>query len=203
MTHLSGGEFVDFLDGTLPASRLAHVRACSACHGQAEAARLALAEAAADSAPDPSPLFWEHFSARVRTAIDAPPVRTWRDRLPRPAVAWAAGLTSAALAVALAHSAGPKAVYAPAGPSLPVLTRPQADAPPSRSADLTVEDAGSDSDWALVQSMADGVDWDAAQSAGISTRQGGADRLALEMTGREQTELVRLLENELKRKGGD
>jgi hypothetical protein len=69
MTHLRETEFVDFAEGTLAAPRIAHLEACAACRAQAEEISTALHEAAAVEMPEPSPLFWEHFSARVRNQV--------------------------------------------------------------------------------------------------------------------------------------
>ena len=54
---------------------------------------------AADTVPEPSPLFWEHAARRVRAAVDAEPPRrsAWFGRL-----AWTGGgLAAASVAVLL------------------------------------------------------------------------------------------------------
>jgi len=57
MTHLSSSEFVDYVEGTLPSGRRAHVQTSVACRGQAETWRERLARASRIDAPDPPPLF--------------------------------------------------------------------------------------------------------------------------------------------------
>ena len=74
MSHLSPSEFVDLAEHALEPGRAAHAAACDACRAQAAIVRDALRmTAAVDAVPEPSPLFWEHFSARVREGIDAAP----------------------------------------------------------------------------------------------------------------------------------
>ena len=79
MTHLTPDEFVDAADGTLETGRLRHVEQCERCRQRLETLVEALQMGAAGPVPEPSPLFWEHFSARVRNAIAAEPAppQTW------------------------------------------------------------------------------------------------------------------------------
>ena len=80
MTHLTADELIDAVEADadkgnaasmLAPERQAHLTACDVC--QRELAELAsvLSEVKQVSIPDPSPLFWNHFSERVRGAIDA------------------------------------------------------------------------------------------------------------------------------------
>src|SRR5213594_321234 len=85
--------------------------------------------------PEPSPLFWDHLSQRVREAVanEPPPAPGWMNRLN---VAWAAGVFGAVAIVVLAvvvtlHRGAPQPVssapppvgadLAQAGDSLPAL----------------------------------------------------------------------------------
>ena len=159
-----------------------------------------LERVAAEAVPEPSPLFWDHLSTRVRDAIDTPAPRAWRDWLARPATAWATGLASIALAVGLAYSLEPR--FRPEAPA-PVAAR-LASAPVPASTPPTLDtgdDIEQDEAWASSGHVADQVPWDATQAAGIAPRPGSAERMALEMSAREQSELARLLETELKRPG--
>ena len=65
--HLSRTEFVDLIESAaaLPVERAQHVEACAQCRAEAEMLRAVASLAVADEAPGPSPLFWDHFSARV------------------------------------------------------------------------------------------------------------------------------------------
>ena len=213
MRHLSDDEFVDLLDDALPPARRAHLQNCVACRAQASAMDAVLARAVesrggvthgaeknAADVPEPSPLFWDHLSARIRDAVARPATPTWRDRVRWPATAWAAGLASVALAVAVSHTMLPRA---------PLTTPPSSVARSAAAALRTTaapaaepaDDIEADEAWALVRSMADQLGWDDAHEAGISTRPDAAERLTLELSTQEQSELARLLQRELKRSG--
>lgn len=83
--HLTAEQFVDAIEARvdLPRAVSAHLAGCEAC--RAEQARLteALGDARAVSMPEPSPLFWDHLSRRVRAATsdEAVPRVTAIDRL--------------------------------------------------------------------------------------------------------------------------
>src|SRR5262245_5163055 len=90
MTHLTDAEIVDLIDHALPPDRMKHAASCASCSGRAEIARDALMRVDEVQVPEPSPLFWEHFSSRVRDGIAADtPSSSWRVFLQRPAAAWA------------------------------------------------------------------------------------------------------------------
>jgi hypothetical protein len=206
MTHLSDEEFVDRLDDTLPAARRAHLQHCDACRAQAREMDLVLArtvDSGNADVPEPSPLFWDHLSARVRNAVTTPETKTWRNLVGWPGTAWVAGLASIALAVAVSHAVLPHAPRA-TSPS-PVVRSAPAPAPAwGRSGEEggePADDIEADEAWALVRSMADQIEWDEAHDAGISARPDAAERMTLELSTREQSELARLLQRELKRSG--
>lgn len=81
--HLTELEQLAAADGALAADRLAHVASCAACRAAVEDAEMFLGRVAAADVPEPSPLFWDHFAARVRQAThQAAPaprfVSSWR-----------------------------------------------------------------------------------------------------------------------------
>jgi hypothetical protein len=201
MTHFTDDEFVDLMDDVMPSARRAHLQKCDACRAQAGAMGAVLARAvdSKDSdVPEPSPLFWDHLSARVRDAVAAPALPTWRDRMWSPGAAWTAGLASVALAVAVSHSMLPHATLTlpPSAVAINVLNAPTAR---GATAVEPADDIETDEAWALVRSVADQVGWDEAHDAGISTRPDAAERMTLELSAREQSELARLLQRELAR----
>jgi hypothetical protein len=78
--HLSPEERIDALDGTLQASRQSHVDACGSCQRELASLREMADELTATPAgevPEPSPLFWDHFHARVGSAVDAADHAPW------------------------------------------------------------------------------------------------------------------------------
>ncbi len=80
-THLSAQEFVNALDGALAAARQSHLEGCASCQTQVDQLRAVMAKTGDDAQiPEPSPLFWDHFQARVLTAVQAesqPARRAW------------------------------------------------------------------------------------------------------------------------------
>jgi hypothetical protein len=213
MTHFTDDELVDLVleqergreqepgreqkDDAVPPARRAHLQECDACRAQAGVLSDVLARVVEDKetgVPEPSPLFWNHLSARVHDAIAAPRPATWRDRVWLPRAAWTAGLASVALAAAVSHSMLTRAplTKSPSAVSINVLNGSAA------SADAA-DDIEADEAWALVRSVADDVGLDEAHDAGISTRPDAAERMTLELSTREQSELARLLQGELKR----
>ncbi len=76
-THLNDTQLLDAADGSLdrtpdPAAS-AHLADCRACADRVSELRSMIESAASLEVPEPSPLFWEHFPARVSRAIDAAP----------------------------------------------------------------------------------------------------------------------------------
>ena len=96
-THLSPDELVTALDGALDATREEHLRTCTVC--RADFARLEeTMKGIGAEVPEPSPLFWDHLSERIRVAVAAEPI-------PRPVSWWASGWVRAAGIGAVAAAA--------------------------------------------------------------------------------------------------
>ncbi len=65
MTHLTSDELIDAVEGMLAAERQRHLATCEQCRHEIAGLSSVLNEAKQASAPEPSPLFWPHFSERV------------------------------------------------------------------------------------------------------------------------------------------
>jgi hypothetical protein len=201
MTHFTDADFVDLMDDALPLARRAHLQKCEGCRSRAKEMEAMLGrmledrEVGSSDVPEPCPLFWEHLSARVRDAVAAIPAKvSWRDRIWRPGTAWAAGLASVALAVAISHSMLPRGpIVAPST----IIWKAPAVAGPSAGGSELVDDIEADDAWAVVRNVADQIEWDDARDTGISTRPDVAERITAELTAREQSELARLIQREL------
>ena len=137
--------------------------------------------------PDPSPLFWDHLAARVRTAVAREPV-------PRPAglalPGWrwwapASGLATAVVALVFA-------VGGPAGS--PVAPGPGAAA--SRSATATADDEVADA-WALVMDVAASGDWTDGDDLGLEPA--SAELAVTALSAEDEAQLVRVLSEALRR----
>jgi hypothetical protein len=194
-THLSDSEFVDFAERRLGADRSSHLEGCPRCRAEAEEIRLTLDSASAIDVPEPSPLFWDHLSVRVREEIASGPApRNSPWRRPIAALAWATAIALVAVITVreLPRPASPAPPPSPAG-SRAALASPVDDAP----ADVPPNDAA----WALLGAAASHMELDEAHAAGLTVRPSAVDRAVLDLTPAERDALAHLLQDELKRAG--
>ena len=190
MTHLSRDDRLEAIDGTIDERGAAHLAACQDCRNEVEALRGTLKEAAAVSVPEPSPLFWDHFSARVRRAVDeAPAPRAWWQQ---PVVAALSSAAAVLLVIAIVLRTSP----APRGPLPAVASTPSASAPVDRADAPSTDDV-----WALLSAAASDMELNEAHAAGLAVRPSSVDEAVLELSPVERTELERLIRAELKRPG--
>ena len=193
MTHLSPSEFVDFVEGTLPQARAAHVERCEACGHLSVSVARALRAVNDVAVPEPSPLFWDHLSARVRTALpDAPAPRAPWWRRPAAAIAWSMVAMVAMVATIIAIVAvrqGSRPI-APAAPAARVTVIPA----------QTTADEG-DAAWDLLTIAASDLQLEDARAAGFGVRTATVDTAVLELSPAEREELGRLLQDELRHSG--
>lgn len=201
MTHLRESELIDVAEG-LEGAAADHAAQCERCREMVAMLRETIAGVRAVDVPEPSPLFWDHFSARVRQAVDgedAAPVSGWRTWLHGPG-AWSA----AAAALVLAVVAGVWQWSAPERPArsgVPVSRAAVvADAGIDEPDDSDDNDLGaieSDEAWAIVRTVADAVEWDDdGAAAGLFARPGWAERAAQTLTADEREALFQLLKTE-------
>jgi hypothetical protein len=210
MKHLNRAELVDFIEASplLPAGRARHVSACHQCRAEADALRSMRALATTDEVPEPSPLFWDHFSARVAEAVreeepgrDRAAVATMRWRR-SPLATWAAAATMAVLVMVTV--VWRTTLHAPAPARGPAMSGASARTPtiaPDAAAAGDDSDVDADEAWAVVRAAAQDLRWEEAHAAGLSAHPGAAEGLALELTADERSELARLLDKELKHTG--
>jgi hypothetical protein len=195
MTHLTETEFVDLLDGRLDAGRLRHVQACETCREQARALGAVVRSVQADPMPEPSPLFWERLSARVSETIQAgPPPSRWTGL-----VASGRWRLAAAAAVLLLVTGVSWQVF--------VSRDTASELGPVAPVEQTLTDSSVEPDgeafvdaWDAIEAVAD-LEWDEAQSIGIASGPGSAERHVGDLTDAERGELVRLIEEAMKRHG--
>lgn len=197
MTHLNDSEFVDLVEERLAADRRRHAAECEACRVQADVVRAALALARADAAPEPSPLFWEHFSARVSEAVGAQrrPWSAWGLWLRDGGLQWAAAVAAVVLVAGLTWRTVVKT-----DPST-VHTAPGLAAGASAAADEYLADDTAADAWDAILLATDELEIDETETLGIRVRPGAAERLAEELTPEERRELARLIDDEIKRSG--
>lgn len=201
MSHLTDLELIAAIEDAnardLPVPRRRHLDACDACRGRADELRSVIAAAADATVPEPSPLFWEHFSARVRQGIDGSTPGSGEAAHQGRLAAWLgkghAGWMAFAATVIILLVAGVWQVNAPSPRRAPHATV-------DRAADEPV-DLDADPAWAVVRTVADSVEWSDAAVADIGVQPDAAETVARTLSPEERSELVRLLLAEAKRNG--
>jgi hypothetical protein len=175
----------------------AHLDACAPCRNTLGELREALDLAASVEMPEPSPLFWDHFSARVRSSVNEVDANGgWR--------AWILGaplkVATAAAVVVLIAIGGfvwrvggpPRATERPDT----ILGTAASDAHDSSAYPTDDFDADADGEWALVRAVADDASLDDTVAAGGFAAPGSVDNAALALTPAERGELARILREE-------
>jgi len=201
MKHFSPSEVVDFAEGTLAPARAAHADGCDTCRAQCALVHDAMRTTAAAEIPEPSPLFWEHLSARVREGIAA--------EQPNSAWAWLVGRESMRLAAAIAIVVAVVSTvwlvrdtgtsHAP----IPTAVEQTVAVPPAsqnNDVDGTVDPNDADV-WAVLTAAASDMAIEEARAAGMKAHPAAVDRAVQGLTAAELNELGRLLQSELKRSG--
>ena len=188
MHHLAEDELLDLAEGARPeGASTRHLASCDACRRQVAELRSIMSTAADVDVPEPSPLFWEHLSARVREAVEAegrPAVAGWLS----PGLSWRVMLPIGALGALLLVAA--------------VMFRPGVDPTAgSRIADaanaISARPLAEDPSLSLLADLTSDLDWDAATEAGLAPQSGAVDYLVSALSTEERVELERLLQEAL------
>ena len=192
MRHLTPEQLVDAIEGAHVPARDAHLQSCDACREKlAELEALRAMAVDAGDVPEPSPLFWDHLSARVHDAVAADGearVAWWRPS----AWPWLAMPVAGALVLAFALAGVLTSRLTPAPPSAPA----SAGASSNIAAAPTPDDASLN----LVADLASQMDWADASEIGVPLHAGAADEAIDDLSPAEREELQRLLQ-ELARPG--
>jgi len=185
MRHLNEEELIDLAEGTTPESSSSHLASCEQCRRQLKDLRGVMLEASRVEVPEPSPLFWDHLSARVHDAIaneNAPQASSNRWWWFVPVGAFAAIVLAAAITFR--------------GNGAQPLNAPHPEMPAGSVASESVPLAD-DPSLSLIADLAGEVDWDAASEAGFATAAGSIDRAVSDLTPEERMELQRILKEEM------
>jgi len=191
--HLSADTLVDLAEGTRAETAESHLQQCEACRRQVAELRAMMAAAAGVDMPEPSPLFWEHLSERVRrdVAAEAVPRRLLDTRWLGASSAWRIAATVATVAiVAVLLGRVPRDRGVP----------PPSSASSAGSDDvlaISTPETADDPSLALVVDLASQMDAEAVVESGLSDHLGGLDEMLVTLTAGERVELRRLLKDEL------
>ena len=207
MRHLTADELVDLVEGAARESDAPHLAACAMCRQQLAELRATMAMASDAEVPEPSPLFWDHFSSRVREAVateGAARASWWRRVSSWPGVLAPMSAAAAAIlvfAIVMRTPAGPPGANAPAPvvASAPSITSPAL--PGSAGVELLPDSMSSDDpSLMLVAELTDALGWEDGGDAGAASA-GSAEHAVTHLSHDELSELERLLKEELKVKG--
>ena len=216
MAHLTPEQFVDIADGVhaeAGSELTSHLAACVECRQQVAGMRAMIAEAAAADVvevPEPSPLFWDQLSSRVRDAVaEQPNPRSWRDWLLRPLVLVPslAGALVAALFVVLLTRPALAPLPLPPPETLATTVTPPRDGAGRASAavlepSLPPLGASDDPQLGLVADYGTALDWDEMRDEiALEGPATSSDALVGALTVEEQRELQRLLADEMAQPG--
>lgn len=193
MSHLSPDQRADAVEHTLVGEAAAHLRGCAECREQVEQLASLSREIGALDITEPSPLFWDHFSAQVREAIalerQAPSgVARW---LRWPVLAPLGAFALIVLALVSTVASTP--------PAAPLLHTVNGAVPLDAAVDAP---ADVEDHWDLMTALLSDVDFEVAADAGVRTLPGTADAAVWQLSSGEQEELLRLLRAELGESGG-
>ena len=198
--HLTPDQLIDLAEGARPESSAPHLESCEACRRQLADTRAMMSATSEVAVPEPSPLFWDHFSERVRRAValEGAPRRASRwEQWSRPRVVLA--VSAAALAaVVIAAALGARPDVPPGRSEVLSASRPPEPPEPPLFEPL---DALNDSSLSLVADLTAELDWEAVSRMELTTHAGAADEAVRELTRGELRELQRLLKEELARAG--
>jgi hypothetical protein len=192
--HLTPEALVDVAEGMRAERSEPHLAGCDVCRLRVASLRRTMSEVSHAAVPEPSPLFWDHLSARVREAVEAErpgaaPLAayrsgwwSWRVWVP------AAGLIVAiALGVTVRDRSRSAAASSAAVSDLPALQ-------PLGSAD--------DPSLRLIAVLTTTLDEDEASDAmSMPVHAGAIDEAVIDLSASERQELNRLLAEELARPG--
>jgi len=179
MNHLTSDELIDAMEGMLGPDRQAHLSTCPDCQRQLDDLASVLSEVKQVSVPEPSPLFWQHFSTRVNEGIDDQSANAWPQWL-----RWQVLLPLGAVAMLILGL---------------MLSAPK----PDRSDSVAINDPGvteptADDNWGTLVALVGELDLETASAAGV-IEPGFAEQAVVHLTREEQQELSRLLQAELTR----
>lgn len=195
--HLSDEALLDLAEGGV--SGREHLDACAMCRGRVRAVRETIGVLQEDHIPEPSPLFWEHFSERVTQAVDEDPAGA-HARWAMPRWTWTlaavAGAIVAVLVVMPLRTPRMETVTDESAATRPTQVTPRSN---DSAADVGWALAETDASWQMVEGVAADLDLETASDAGIFVRPGSVEREVLMLSEQDRLEFTRVIQAELDR----
>lgn len=185
MTHLTSEQLVEAAEGVLSAERTRHLEQCEVCRANVDTLRAVLSDVGdSSSMPEPSPLFWEHLSRRVREATATErvpaPERWWRG-LWRPVIAFGGVAGAVALAVLLRSGS----------------TQPPVAVQQAQVVAMAGEPTASDDTVDVVTAVVGDLSFDELRAADLVPSRGVVDLAVSSLSAAQQRELMRLVREQL------
>jgi hypothetical protein len=185
MIHLTRDERLQALEDGLAPRRRRHLERCAVCRADVDALDDVLRAVRATQVPEPSPLFWDHFSSRVRDAValEPTPIRPWWKPVRRPRLVSLSAAALVVVLVALGWVARRGATETPIETSVAGVAAGEPDP----------DAAATDEEWGLLLSVADDSAWSDDEGLAWSSRPGQSELTVSDLTAEEQAALVSLL----------
>jgi hypothetical protein len=199
MAHLTPARLVDLAEGAVAEHSVPHLVECAACRRVVVELRATMADAVRpeNEVPEPSPLFWDHLSARVHEGVAelGAPSGRWFERWLRPRVAlsiFAAAAGAAVIAVVVSRT--PRLQSPIPATSLPIDERAQLPSLPP----LEPLGAADDAALGLLADYGTSLAWDdMREEMALVTHVGSTDEAVTTLSADEREELQHLLEEEM------
>jgi hypothetical protein len=210
MTHLSPEELLDVAEGLRSNALADHLASCGTCRRQVADLRVVMTAVSGtvEDVPEPSPLFWDHLSARVRDGIVEDPSslrrfgfaewrssRTWWAFSGWGRVAALASVAAAAFVVVVLLSSRPAEPPTAVAVDASTAAGPRGSESREGADDASLAAIVEDPAFGVISDLAGNMDMDTAVEAGLASA-GSAEHAVMHMTSSELTELQRLLSGE-------
>jgi hypothetical protein len=186
MNHLSPETLLDLAEGTRADQSEPHLADCDRCREALTDLRAAWSASAQVEVPEPSPLFWDHLSARIRAAVEqeghlAP--KPWALLMSPWRITALAAVGVAMFAAILTFGTVPD--RHDTTDRMDMADQASLVEPP-----LSLSD---DPSLSLIVDLAGGLEWDDAAEAGLTVRGDGVEQAVRDLSDEERVELRRVL----------
>jgi hypothetical protein len=191
MKHLSNHQILAAIEHDAgDAASNDHLSSCDACQARVDELRQIVRLMNEVEVPEPSPLFWNHLSQRVReaVAVGPEPRRSWVSGV----FGWQAALVAALVVVVIGL------VMTRSERPIPTVSTQTEERPVEIALDALSTPNG-DATWTFMGELASQMDLEAAGQAGLVASPDSVERALGDLTREEQQLVVELLEQEIQK----